>query len=420
MFNEGSSPRLIGCSFIDNAVYFSGGGMHNNGDAPLLTDCLFVENAAWEGGGISNWWSSPVMTNCLFVGNHADNVGGGIHNWGSSPRVINSAFLQNDAAVGAGMSNHDQASPALTNCTFFGNIADDVGGGIHNSQSSTPTMVNSILWKDYPDEVFNLVSTMTVTYSDIQGGYTGEGNIDADPLFADPKHGDFHLAGASPCIDAGLNAAPYLPATDYEGDDRILDGDLDSTPTVDMGIDEALEPVAITGLQVHSDSPTGLGGATTLTGTVTTGNNVRYEWAFGDGGVGVGDVVTHTYAAKGVYSVQLTASNMLGELSAATSVTVTDAPIEGLAATNDSPTPLGSATTLTATVSAGSSVTYTWTFGDGETGTGAVVSHTYLEAGYHIAIVTACNSANQLSATTTVTITEPYFHIYLPVAVRNH
>ena len=42
-----------------------------------------------------------------------------------------------------------------------------------------------------------------VTYSDIQGGYAGEGNIDADPLFVAPDDGDYHLSAGSPCIDAG-------------------------------------------------------------------------------------------------------------------------------------------------------------------------------------------------------------------------
>jgi hypothetical protein len=35
------------------------------------------------------------------------------------------------------------------------------------------------------------------------GGWTGTGNIDADPLFVDPVNGDFHLQPGSPCIDTG-------------------------------------------------------------------------------------------------------------------------------------------------------------------------------------------------------------------------
>ena len=107
---------------------------------------------------------------------------------------------------------------------------------------SFPALTNCILWGNTPDEILNESpnSSLPVTYSDIQGGYEGEGNIDEDPMFVDPGNGDFHLGPASPCIDAGNNDAPYLPDSDFEGDGRILDGDGDGTATVDMGVDEAL------------------------------------------------------------------------------------------------------------------------------------------------------------------------------------
>jgi hypothetical protein len=62
-------------------------------------------------------------------------------------------------------------------------------------------------------------------------------------LFVDAANGDFRLADGSPCIDAGTNAAPGLPDYDFEGDDRILDGDGDGTAIVDMGVDEFTVPV---------------------------------------------------------------------------------------------------------------------------------------------------------------------------------
>ncbi|MBN1661871.1 MAG: PKD domain-containing protein [Anaerolineae bacterium] len=162
------------------------------------------------------------------------------------------------------------------------------------------------------------------------------------------------------------------------------------------------EPIA--GLAAINDSPTPLGSATTLTATVGTGSNVTYTWVFGDGESGSGAVVTHTYPEIGLYTAVVTAANSTNELTATTAVTITDVPIAGLVAVNDSPTPLGSATTLTATVGNGSNVTYTWALGDGGAGHGGVVTHTYPLTGVYTAVVTAANSTNELTATTTVTV----------------
>jgi hypothetical protein len=78
----------------------------------------------------------------------------------------------------------------------------------------------------------------TVTYSDIEGGYDGEGNIDADPLLTDIENGDFTLQGGSPCIDAGI------ADLDGDGTEDITDyfGDMP-----DMGAYEFY--LAVTGLQ---------------------------------------------------------------------------------------------------------------------------------------------------------------------------
>lgn len=93
-------------------------------------------------------------------------------------------------------------------------------------------------------------------------------------------------------------------------------------------------------------------------------------------------------------------------------------PIEGLAAANDSPTPLGRSTTLTATVEAGTAVQYEWVLGDGSAAEGATVLHTYPTTGTFTAVVTATNSVSQLTAATTVTVTEPRRFVYLPLVIK--
>jgi hypothetical protein len=321
MSNVGSPMTVTDSVFFNNTAE-NGGGMMNTGSEATIKRCAFYRNSAIRGGGLENNYSDALIDSCSFSENTAWWIGGGMSVWAGAPTIVNSVFWGNRSeGEGGGMCTWEVGTPSVTNCSFYRNSANHVGGAMCSRQ---PTVTNSILWEDSPDEIaYDELGTGQVTYSNVQSGYPGEGNIDADPFFADPENGDFHLVGASPCIDTGLNGAPGLPATDYEGQSRVIDGDADGTPMVDMGADEAVEPVAITSPEIRSDAPTDLGQATMLTGTVSSGNNVRWEWDFGDEETGLGQVVTHTYGAEGVYSVLLTASNMMGEVSAGTTVTVT-------------------------------------------------------------------------------------------------
>ncbi len=250
MWNHESSPMLNNCTFEGNSGD-SGGGMRNSGDSsPTLTNCTFKGNSTTNyGGGMSNNGdSSPTLTNCTFADNSAGIWGGGMYNWdSSSPTLTNCTFADNSAGMYGGGMYNNYASPTLTNCTFADNSAGMYGGGMYNGASSSPTLTNCILWADTPDEIYNAneTSSPVVTYSEVQGGYEGEGNIDADPLFVNPGNGDFHLGPVSPCIDAGDTAAPDLPPHDFEGDDRVIDGDHDGMAIVDMGVDEARYPLFV-------------------------------------------------------------------------------------------------------------------------------------------------------------------------------
>lgn len=94
-----------------------------------------------------------------------------------------------------------------------------------------------------------------------------------------------------------------------------------------------------------------------------------------------------------------------------------DVAITGLSATNDGPTILGDATTLSATVSTGTNVTYSWDFGDTHTGSGAVVAHTYAEPGDYLATVTATNSTGPVA---TSTLVEVRAYVFLPVVLNSY
>jgi hypothetical protein len=224
-----------------------------------------------RGGGMYNDSGSPTITNCTFSSNAADNFGGGVYSNGGSPTMTNCMFRGNHAIEGGGMHTRN-SNPALTNCTFTVNRADANGGGIYNKENSSLTLTNCILWGDEPNEIVDsALSSTTVTYSDVQDGWPGEGNIDADPCFADADDGDYHLksqagrwnpdshtwvrdAVTSPCIDAGDWDSDWSGELWPHGE-RINMGAYGGTPEASMSLSDAgnIADLNIDGLLCYRD-----------------------------------------------------------------------------------------------------------------------------------------------------------------------
>ena len=227
MLNDNSSsPTVTNCAFSGNAAGIWGGGMYNCDSSPTVTNCTFSGNSAesFNGGGMYNFQSSPTVTNCKFSGNTADFGGGMLNDNSSSPMVTNSTFSGNAAGIdGGGMFNF-LSDTTVTNCTFSGNTAGGSGGGMWNHGGS-PTVTNCVLWNDIPNEITEVFGEVTtVRYSNVQGGWPGVGNIDADPLFVIPPNVDFRLSSGSPSIDAGHNwAIAAITDTDLNGNPRFAD-----------------------------------------------------------------------------------------------------------------------------------------------------------------------------------------------------
>jgi len=246
---DSSSPAIINCTFIENLARNwypvgklidtenstsvdskfpenfldetgAGGGMYNRNSSPILTNCKFIGNNAYYGAGMSNdaCNNPPTMVNCLFTGNCAYYVGGGVYNY-----VSNSTFIS---------------------CTFSNNTVaySDGGCGIFNHMNCNTTVTNCILWGDLYEEIVDILSFSFVTYSNVQGSYQGEGNINTDPFFADPGHDNYRISYGSPCIDAGNNEAiPEEITIDLDGNSRLVDDPATEDtgygepPIVDMG-----------------------------------------------------------------------------------------------------------------------------------------------------------------------------------------
>jgi hypothetical protein len=232
---------ITNCTFTGNSAGYRGGAICNYNDGypgtsnSTVTNCTFSGNSAGRSGGaMCNWGYNSTVTNCTFRNNTSARTGGAMFNLGGNTVVTNCAFSGNSASEDGGAMYNFRGSSTVTNCTFSGNL----DGAVYNAYESSPVITNCILWGNGPQEIFNDEDSNTaITYSDVQGGWEGEGNIDAEPLFVDPCNGDYHLFEDSPCIDAGdPNYAAGPNETDLDGNPRVVDG------RVDMGAYE-LQPL---------------------------------------------------------------------------------------------------------------------------------------------------------------------------------
>ena len=237
--NNQSNAIIENCLFKDNAAYGGGAAIGNILSNPVIRNCRFEGNAAkyidspqdgaWKvGGAIGMQQSSPTIEDCVFIDNSAELHGGAIRCSESFPTITRCVFHNNSTPGkgGAVHTNQKDGATTLINCTISQNSAGEMGGGIANESTLPLTLINCIVWGNTAPQGPQISGSATVTYSDIEGGWLGEGNIDEDPGFADPNNADYHLQSqvgrwdpndnswvcdgvTSPCIDEGDPAVDY-------------------------------------------------------------------------------------------------------------------------------------------------------------------------------------------------------------------
>ncbi len=262
---KNASPVVRNCIIKENIskgfYTYSGGGIHIENSDSVIVGCKVLNNTVIrsQGGGIAIIGGAPTIGKCQIIGNRTSDYlmeGGGVIVANNSNAVIVDSLVSQNAGptfFGAGLSVQNHSFVSISRTIFSGNFAvppasysdgcalrlsnakmdhcliiDNNDIGISLQMASHLDMVNCTVADNVFAGILLLDSTLsvkdsiswnrvltdpeqaaTITYTDVYGGYIGEGNINADPLFV--GNGDYHLTEDSPCIDAGDPNSPQDP-----------------------------------------------------------------------------------------------------------------------------------------------------------------------------------------------------------------
>jgi len=211
------AATIIACNGSEleqhRAFYF-----HSNEDANSIVDGFtIIKGYASNGGAINCVGSDPTIMNCIIIGNSVEGTG----------------FLVDGSGGGVCCL---ESNPAIINCTIIGNQASHHGGGIC-SWASSPTIINCILWDNTPEQIYFFDGTPVVSYSDVEGGFSGTGNIDLDPCFVDPGFWHPNDTPNDANDDFWVNGDYHLKseAGRWDPNEKCWIEDADTSPAVDAG-----------------------------------------------------------------------------------------------------------------------------------------------------------------------------------------
>jgi hypothetical protein len=335
--NEGQGSILEGLT-ITNAhiltIWEGGAGIYIDGSSPTINKCVVTNNRAelvqgsrylCLGGGIYiGAGSNPLITNCIISGNSVGDWGwgGGIYcDFFTTGTTFRNCLISNNTALGyagtgGGVYCDGLSNLTIANCTIVDNSATQDGGGIYFYMyiyfSPIRTITNSIIWGNSPDQIYPADEmNISGTYSDIQGGWSGIGNIDANPYFADAsKLKDYHLKSAGWRWDQSVNQWTWDNVTS-----RCIDAGNPGWPLGDEPITLDVDPLNRWGENLRIDM--GMYGGT------PEASMPPYDWALladldNDGKVGFAD---YSYLAN-LYGEE--GQNLSGDLNRDDKVNIKD------------------------------------------------------------------------------------------------
>lgn len=274
---DGGAIRSAGIVTISDAAIVGntseddGGGINNSGTMTINRTTIAGNTANSSGGGIRNSGSLTILSSTIGgpvdettdLRNRSRLEGGGLINVGAgNVSIVNSTFSGNIAEVdifgsgGRGAAISNRATLSILNSTVTNNEADVEGGGIFSAGTTVSTDVrNTIIAGNTADSSGPDISgtfttsgnnfigdrgTVTAFVNGVNNDQVGAPGTPIDPLLGElTDNGGPTLTHAlllgSPAIDAGDNTGIFSFDTDQRGSTRILDGDGNATPAVDVG-----------------------------------------------------------------------------------------------------------------------------------------------------------------------------------------
>jgi hypothetical protein len=192
IFIQNWSPRIRYNRILANNIKDTlhpdggGGGIRCCNGNPLIENNVIQYNFGYCGTAINFYHASGNIRNNIIAGNYGASVWGGgaiytYSNYQSNPIIVeNNAIINNSSSVGC--------------------------GGLRFYQSNYVTAKNNIVWGNTPLQIYLTQSSPSVSYCNVQGGWSGLGNINQNPQFI---NNTYYLSSTSPCIDAGDTNAIY-------------------------------------------------------------------------------------------------------------------------------------------------------------------------------------------------------------------
>ena len=242
IYNRSSNSKFEYVKFINNSAtgrIARGGAVYIDKGSSIFVNVSFQNNTVEGltshangngGGGMYCFGGEVLILNVTVHGNtsiqngtYSSGGGGGIYVIESDVTLMNTEFHNNHAfgeevygGRGGGLLN-EAGNIKIINSTFTDNGAEAEGHAIYNN-SPDFVVANSIIWGNEGAgyQIYDYYGSYT--YSIIEGGEPGTGNINSDPKWIDPTNGDLHLQYSSPAIDAGNNTIVITDSIDLDND----------------------------------------------------------------------------------------------------------------------------------------------------------------------------------------------------------